>query len=84
MSDLDKDYIFSRNLVKSWFRYSRNKHPESGYKKAMVKMRYKEKYEILTRDVIQKAAKSVEMEGIKDLTISIIFNNLDRNIRNAG
>ena len=37
-----------------------------------------EKYEILTRDVIQKAAKSVEMEGIKELTISVIFNNLDR------
>ena len=37
-----------------------------------------EKYEILTRDVIQKAAKSVDLEGINDLKIYVIFNNLDR------
>ena len=37
-----------------------------------------EKYEILTRDVIQKAVKEVEMESLKDLTINIIFNNLER------
>lgn len=37
-----------------------------------------EKYEILTRDVIQKAAKNVDMESLRDLTINVIFNNLDR------
>ncbi len=37
-----------------------------------------EKYEILTRDVIQKAAKAVDLESLKDLSISTIFNNLDR------
>nr|MDA8143244.1 hypothetical protein [Thermoplasmatales archaeon] len=37
-----------------------------------------EKYEILSRDVIQKAAKAVDMESIKDLTINVIFNSLDR------
>lgn len=37
-----------------------------------------EKYEILTRDVIQKAAKATNLENINDLTISVIFNNLDR------
>ncbi len=37
-----------------------------------------EKYEILTRDVIQKAVKGANMESIGDLTIAAIFNNLDR------
>ncbi len=37
-----------------------------------------EKYEILTRDVIQKAAKAVDLESLKDLSINVIFNNLDR------
>lgn len=37
-----------------------------------------EKYEILTRDVIQKAVKNAEMEGLKDLLINVIYNNLDR------
>ncbi len=37
-----------------------------------------EKYELLTRDVIQKAVKGTNMESIGDLTIAAIFNNLDR------
>lgn len=37
-----------------------------------------EKYEILTRDVIQRAVKGKNMESISDLSISAIFNNLDR------
>ena len=37
-----------------------------------------EKYEILTRDVIQKAVKETEMDSVNDLTISVIFNNMDR------
>lgn len=37
-----------------------------------------EKYEVLSRDVIQKAVKSYPLGSIKDLTIAVIFNNLDR------
>lgn len=37
-----------------------------------------EKYEVLSRDVIQKAVKNVQMESVNDLTINIIFNNLER------
>lgn len=37
-----------------------------------------EKYELLTKDVIQKAVKGTSMESINDLSISAIFNNLDR------
>lgn len=37
-----------------------------------------EKYEILTRDVIQKAAKNTDLEGLRDLSINVIFNNLER------
>ncbi len=37
-----------------------------------------EKYEVLSRDVIQKAVKNYPLSSIKDLTIAVIFNNLDR------
>lgn len=37
-----------------------------------------EKYEILSRDVVQKAVKNVQMEDIGDLTINVIYNNLER------
>ncbi len=37
-----------------------------------------EKYEILSRDVIQKAVKGYPLDNIRDLTIAVIFNNLDR------
>ena len=37
-----------------------------------------EKYEVLTRDVIQKAVKNFEMESLRDLKINVIYNNLER------
>ena len=37
-----------------------------------------EKYEVLSRDVIQKAVKNYPLDNINDMTIAVIFNNLDR------
>ncbi|MEM3676487.1 MAG: hypothetical protein QXV22_05460, partial [Thermoplasmataceae archaeon] len=37
-----------------------------------------EKYELLSRDVIQRAVKELPLESINDLKINVIFNNLDR------
>lgn len=37
-----------------------------------------EKYEKFTKDVIQKAVKGADMESIRDLTINVIYNNLER------
>ena len=37
-----------------------------------------EKYEILSRDVIQRAVKNYPLDNINDMTIAVIFNNLDR------
>ncbi|HLH86722.1 MAG TPA: hypothetical protein VKU79_07675 [Thermoplasmataceae archaeon] len=37
-----------------------------------------EKYELLSRDVIQKAVKSSDLESVRDLKINVIYNNLER------
>ena len=37
-----------------------------------------EKYELLSRDVIQKAVRNYPLDNINDMTIAVIFNNLDR------
>ncbi len=37
-----------------------------------------EKYEVYSRDVIQKACKSVHLESIRQMTMNVIFNNLDK------
>jgi hypothetical protein len=37
-----------------------------------------EKYEIYSRDVIQKAVKACKLENIRELQMNVIYNNLDR------
>lgn len=37
-----------------------------------------EKYEIFSRDVVQKAVKSCKLENIRELQMNVIYNNLDR------
>ena len=37
-----------------------------------------EKYEIYSRDVIQKACKAVHLESIRQMTMNVIFNNLEK------
>ena len=37
-----------------------------------------EKYETYSRDVIQKACKSIPVESIRQMTMNVIYNNLDR------
>lgn len=37
-----------------------------------------EKYEIFSRDVVQKAVKNCKLENIRELQMNVIYNNLDR------
>ena len=37
-----------------------------------------EKYEIYSRDIIQKACRAVHLESIRQMTMNVIFNNMDK------